>query len=83
MPSVHIVGQILGASGFTEDKLFCKYKVVYDHKSMTLIAGDSEDVQGWIAAVQNKEVVKMNAVKEVENMKDESHRNVFVEGLLQ
>lgn len=43
MPSVHIVGQILGASGFTEDKLFCKYKVVYDHKSMTLIAGDSED----------------------------------------
>ena len=41
------------------------------------------DVQGWIAAVQNKEVVKMNAVKEVENMKDESHRNVFVEGLLQ
>ena len=43
MPSVHIIGQVLGASGFTEDKLFCKYKVVYDHKSMRLIDGDPED----------------------------------------
>ena len=43
MPSVHILGQILGASGFAEDKLFCKYKIIYDHKSMRLTDGDPED----------------------------------------
>jgi hypothetical protein len=43
MPSVHILGQILGASGFAQDKLFCKYKIIYDHKSMRLTDGDPED----------------------------------------
>ena len=43
MPSIHIIGQVLGASGFTEEKLFCKYKIIYDHKSMRLIDGDPED----------------------------------------
>lgn len=43
MPSVHILGQILGASGFSEDKLFCKYKVIWNRKTMRLIDGDTED----------------------------------------
>ena len=43
MPQVHIVGQVLGASGFDEDKLFCKYKVNYDYRSMRLVDGEPED----------------------------------------
>ena len=43
MPQVHIIGQVLGASGFAQDKLFCKYKVNYDHRSMRLVDGEPED----------------------------------------
>ena len=43
MPQVHIIGQVLGATGFAQDKLFCKYKINYDHRSMRLVDGEPED----------------------------------------
>ena len=50
MPEVHILGQILGASGFGDDMLFCKFKFVFGSESFLLLTGDPED-QTQLSAV--------------------------------
>jgi alpha-glucosidase (family GH31 glycosyl hydrolase) len=49
----------------------------------TLARFAGTNVQSWIQAVSNKEEMKTNAVKEVQNMKDTSARNAYVNGLLE
>lgn len=41
MSEVHVIGQILGASGFTEANLFCKWKVQMG-SAWRVLEGDAE-----------------------------------------
>ena len=39
MPRLHILGQLLGASGFSESDIFCQYRVVFDKETFSVLEG--------------------------------------------
>eukprot|EP00003_Mantamonas_plastica_P027497 TRINITY_DN590_c0_g1_i4.p1 TRINITY_DN590_c0_g1~~TRINITY_DN590_c0_g1_i4.p1 ORF type:complete len:149 (+),score=2.22 TRINITY_DN590_c0_g1_i4:61-447(+) len=41
MAEVHIIGELVGASGFPDNTLSCKWKLVADSKSWDLLSGES------------------------------------------